>query len=84
LKAALQTLFLPKTNDFEPSVIELFGEKSVAKLILRYILEQDFDTIVELKGTKVSSKVLNWILIGVVDGRVMQCFPLNNKNWIAS
>jgi hypothetical protein len=62
LKAALQPLYLPKTNDFGPSVIELFGEKSVAKLILRYILKQDFDTIAKLKSIKVFYEVLNWIL----------------------
>jgi len=69
LKAGLQPLLLPKTSDLGPSVIELFGEKSVAKFILRYILEQDFDTIVELKSIKVFSEVLNWILIGVAGGR---------------
>jgi hypothetical protein len=53
LKAGLQPLFLPKTNDFGLSVIELFWKKSVAKFISRHILEQDFDTIVELKGIKV-------------------------------
>jgi hypothetical protein len=55
-------------------------EKSVAKFIFRYILEQDFDTIVELKGIKVFSEVLNWILISVAGGRVLIATMI--INWI--